>query len=546
MDYLKDEQYYIDLYDLLTIKDCLRVVEFWQDTYKKHLNDEEVKNLPKEEKLRGFNYYLHWELYGTQGERYRHKRERIEEMVEDDRKKQDFYDNASAPRNITCDTCGKPLLPETKILEDFTGQPMRVLFYFSCPTCKKKRAIYNTGEEYVSKASPCPKCGHKLIEKHAIKGKGNRKVITWIQTCSSCKYTHKEVDDFEKKHQEWEKEQQKDKELLEKYRPEFCLSDEKGKEYIELVDKMKVANEVREEEKQKYDNQVYQKSIQLKKLSVVDLEKLLTEPLEKAKYIKLSLEKPEIGQYVIVPFTVQDADSSRKGLDSSKNLEKLIKITLEDTNWRLLSGSLSYRLGYVSGQLKGFEQEEDMLELAGKKREQKPPLIQGEMRKKYEYDNLVQLARMIGKHEGIENMRKHRLKNEPNGFLLEASEGPYTCCICHEQTSGDKCWWDLNGIKCVDCQRNVQEGVMPAELIKDDDSWLQDWQLRSDYSIHAGTIRKLRREGLLHGRGLKRQDGNIYCTLYLIKENQEFLKKYPKKSKMKVEFINAGDKKVEL
>ncbi len=92
----------------------------------------------------------------------------------------------------------------------------------------------------------------------------------------------------------------------------------------------------------------------------------------------------------------------------------------------------------------------------------------------------------------------------------------------------------------------MQEGVIPAELVKDNNNWLQEWQLRSDYSIHSSTVRKLRREGILVGRDLKKQDGTVYCTIYLTRENKVFLKRYPKKSKMKVEFINAGEKKIQL
>lgn len=541
MDYLKDEQHYIDRYDLHTIEECLDHYWFIKDHFAKE-KDSHFARYTQEEFEQEVNKCLNLMLFTMKGQRYLRKKETIQEWMDKDRRMQELYDNTPVPRNVLCQVCNSPTIVIHKDLHDSYEPTARMMFTFECTKCKKRQALFEDGTEWKYDPPKCPKCKHALKTDLKIKGD----ITTFTSTCSKCGYKDKDVSDHKKWREEQEAKEQKDKELLAKYRGEFCLSDEKGKEYIELVEKLKVANEVREEEKQKYDNQVYQRSIQLKKLSVVDLEKLLTEPLEKAKYTKFLLEKPEIGKYVIVPFTVQDADSSRKGYDSSKNLEKLIKTTLEDTNWRLLSGSLSYRLGYVSGQLKGYEQEEDMLELAGKKKEQKAPLVQSEMRRKYEYDNLVQLARMIGKHEGIENMRKRRLESEPDGFLLEANEGPYTCCICHEQTPGDKCWWDLNGIKCVDCQRNVQEGIMPAELIKDDDSWLQDWQLRSDYSIHAGTVRKLRREGLLHGRDLKRQDGNIYCTLYLIKENQEFLKKYPKKSKMKVEFINAGDKKVEL
>ncbi len=48
------------------------------------------------------------------------------------------------------------------------------------------------------------------------------------------------------------------------------------------------------------------------------------------------------------------------------------------------------------------------------------------------------------------------------------------------------------------------------------------------------------------GRDLKTKDGAIYHTVYFISENKEFLKKYPKKETMKVEFINTRVEKVKL
>jgi len=548
MGYLKEKQYYIDLYDLFTIKDCLDEVKSFRKMYQDSLTDEKIKNVPQEEKLKGLNYFLNWHLFTTKEERYRRKAQRIEEMVEGDRKKQDFYDNVSEPSNITCNTCGKKLFSETKILEDYMDKPMRVLFFSPCKTCKEKRGVYNTGEEFESKPLLCPKCKHELNEKHTVKSKGKSKVITWIKTCPSCKFTEIEVDDFEKSHAEFEKKQQEDKELLTKYREEYCLSDEKGKEYIETIEKMKYANEVFEQEKQKYDNTAYQKIIQLKKLSIVELEKLLSELLEKERYINLSFDKPEIGRYVIVPFTTQDADSSRKGSDSSIKLQGIIKNVLEDTNWRLVNNSVAYRLGYVSGQLKGYEQEEDLLEISGIKKEQKQQ-IDYEKDRKYGYDNYVQLARMMGKHEGIENMRKRRLEKEPEGFFLEATESPYTCGICGELTPGNTTWWNLDGLRCKDCWRNIQEEVIPSlkHRYDNDDTYLQDWQIQSDYGVHPATRSKLKREGLLKGRYLKNEKGQVYYTVYLASENQEFLKKYPKIDlKIKMTISGKDGKQIEL
>jgi len=54
----------------------------------------------------------------------------------------------------------------------------------------------------------------------------------------------------------------------------------------------------------------------------------------------------------------------------------LTKKTLADTNWRLMSDGASYKLGFLSGRLKGVEGEDDLKKLAEsnlKKRNKLPP-----------------------------------------------------------------------------------------------------------------------------------------------------------------------------
>lgn len=539
--YLQDKQHYIDRYDLFTIKRCLEVIDFWRKAYKEKSNDEKIKNLSPEDKLKGFSQFLNFELYATRGEEYKRKNETIDKWMESDRIKQDKYDHSYPPSNIVCSECDAVIHSTMKHLEDYMNEPLRVLFFFECPSCKKRKGIYENGEERVYKPELCPKCKKEVETKHTKKGK----VITWITTCS-CGFAETKVDDFEKDHAKWEKEKQEDTELLEKYRDEFCFSDKAGQEYIEFTEAMDVATEVREEEKRKYDNSLYEKTIRTKKLSIVELEKLLFETLEKEKYIKLSFDKPEIGQFVVVPFTVQDADTSRKDHISASNLQKLIKSALEGTNWRLMSEGTHYRLGYVSGRLKGFEREEDLMEIQGMKQKKEASKIDSEKRMKYESNPLVQLAKMAGKHEAIENLRKKRLIHEPDGFTLEESEGKYNCRVCNKYVSGEDAWWDLNGIKCIDCQRNIKEGVVPAEICTDDDSWIKEWQMKSDFSIHAGTVKKLKREGILHGRDLKTEGGIIYYTVYLIAENKEFLEKYPRKPKIKMTMVDSKGHEIKL
>jgi len=60
------------------------------------------------------------------------------------------------------------------------------------------------------------------------------------------------------------------------------------------------------------------------------------------------------------------AKTKRQEYDSKNNLKKLIKKILEKTNWRLMSEGIDYRLGYLSGKLKGYENEEDLIKIVRK------------------------------------------------------------------------------------------------------------------------------------------------------------------------------------
>ena len=163
-------------------------------------------------------------------------------------------------------------------------------------------------------------------------------------------------------------------------------------------------------------------------------------------------------------------------------------------------------------------------------------------------ERLVGFFEILYKQAQIEHRRKIRLKQEKiEGFFLDASEGPYTCAICRGSISGNDIWWNLDGLRCRDCWRNIQVRAIPSLTYDNEDKiWVQEWQLQSDFGLHPATRGKLRREGVLHGRDLKRKNGTIYCSVYLVEENKEFFKKYLKKPKMKVKFINAGDKMVHL
>lgn len=81
---------------------------------------------------------------------------------------------------------------------------------------------------------------------------------------------------------------------------------------------------------------------------------------------------------------------------------------------------------------------------------------------------LINFFDILFKQAQIEHKRKLRLKGEPGGFHLEDYEGVYNCRVCDRPVSGKEAWWDINGVKCLDCQRNIKEGVVPGKICQNE------------------------------------------------------------------------------
>lgn len=124
-----------------------------------------------------------------------------------------------------------------------------------------------------------------------------------------------------------------------------------------------------------------------------------------------------------------------------------------------------------------------------------------------------------------EHFRRLRLKKEPKGFYLEEDGSVYNCMLCHEAISGKTGWWDLNGQKCLNCQRAVDKGVVPKNVFKKRDSWHADWELQSKFHIHSSTIRKLIRKGQLKSRDVMTDEDRVHFRVFLMKENPSLVNK---------------------
>ncbi len=355
--HLKPNQYYSDLYDKHTVEQC----RWWEDhipTIEDLKKDSKHKKLDEKELLRTSHAFNNVHMYFIKGERYLKKEETIKEWMERDRKRDELFETAEAPSSITCLTCGRLMFVTHKHLE-FGGvdEHERALFMYDCPLDHlPRRAFYNNGEEFRHKPPACSECGASVVE--SDKKKAKKLIIT--RKCTRCGYVEtSELDLSPTKLKKEEVDPNFDRD-----RQRFCLSEKEGQDFIQGKENIKRMSKLMDDiEDRKKNKKVYDKVEKLKKLKITELEALLAPVLEKSGYIKLQFKNPEITKDVILPFIIYDQKADREGRASTYELEKLLRKTLKDTNWRLMSDGTNYRLGMLEGRLRGYEREEDLLKL---------------------------------------------------------------------------------------------------------------------------------------------------------------------------------------
>jgi hypothetical protein len=194
----------------------------------------------------------------------------------------------------------------------------------------------------------------------------NAKKIVTVETCLKCGHSVTDEMDLSVK-------EEKPDPYFAKDRVRFCLSKEeydKKREDKWRADNM--ANEGKQREEWEKKEKDFAAISKIKKLTITDLEKLFVPICEKAGYARFLLGAPHMGRDLSVPFTVQETKSDRAEHIGTKELKKLVQTELEGTNWRLMSDGISYRLGILSGHLRAYEREEDLLKLIHQKLKKAP------------------------------------------------------------------------------------------------------------------------------------------------------------------------------
>lgn len=356
--YLLEMSEYEDIYDLHTIEDCLRIFDNLKQGMEKH-RAEFVPVPPHHadfdhEVLKACSYTVNILAIN----RHRNKQKFISESMSRDKATQEFFDN-STPLSIPCDKCNVSTRVIDKNLHDQSDGSKKVSFMYECIKCRSKSILYADGSKWDYVPPVCPKCSATLSDK----SKKVNQVLTITSKCTKCDYIESHIIDFEKNRLEREADERRKEFLFANYRSQSCFDEVGGQKAVADLDGMiQITKEWKEHEKKEKDP-IFQQVKKLKKLKLNQLKDLVAKRISVDWYTDLQFSQPEMGKFVIVNFTATDTSDNRSKYDSENTLKKLLKVALECTNWRLMTEGIHCRLGIVSGRLKAYEQEDDLMEL---------------------------------------------------------------------------------------------------------------------------------------------------------------------------------------
>jgi hypothetical protein len=296
-----------------------------------------------------------WMIFQLAGNRYLQREETIDEWIERDKKRDSMLERAQMPY-VRCSSCERVMELAHKHINFDIDDTKRewVEFFLVCKSCKQGKHVYENGSEIPRKPTLCIKCNRE-VELSTRKKNGKR---YHVETCIHCGHVEEQLSYLD------EKEKVPTQEELERFeydKKRFCLTSTQGERYKHWVERMKRLNAQKEE--QEANMEFYDKLAEVKKLNIAGLEKLLKTAIKKRGYADLHISMPPPDRQIILNFTVRDTEENRKEHESQKTLEDIIGNALEDKNWALMSDGVQYRLGLLSGRIRGYETEDDLTEL---------------------------------------------------------------------------------------------------------------------------------------------------------------------------------------
>ncbi len=357
--HLQDRSYYEDRYDDGTVAKCRSGERIVNDTFK--IMEKKLTKKELTERLPGwylqYSLYYFWFVETAASERAENREATIAKWMDEDKKKDDRLASAHISGGTYCRSCGEDM---RVISKDYMRRDNRkdddILIMFECNACNKRIALWEDGTQWEGAKHECEKCGGNTVSKHTKKFD----VITWTETCEKCKHVKTDTLDL--------KDTKSEPEPVDKYleldRKRFVFDKDMMFKYEQKLNHLVRRAKLHATEQDKVEHvDVYDGIKQVKKLKIAQLKELLEPVFTKDGYSDFKLGDPQIGREVSLEFSCLDTKDDREEYQSKKTLHKAIDKALEDTNWRIMSAGVSYRLGFLTGSLRAYESEDDLKNL---------------------------------------------------------------------------------------------------------------------------------------------------------------------------------------
>ncbi len=379
--YLKTREYYENLYDEMTVRDCrffeqsflddyphVEMIEFRSteeertmevDLNKKEKEKKEDVELSDEEKEFRTRYAItRLTLHYKSAERAMHRKQTVDDWIQkdtlkDEKRVQIWEAHQENPRK-RCRKCGDLMKCFDKDFHDTSDKADRILFMYECidTNCKHREAEFENGEIWKREKPKCPNCNTTLEESE----KRLKTKIKYSSKCPKCDFKDVWELDLNKKSKQQTKAQIQEKKDMERDKLRFCYSEKDCAQFKDDHDRIKRFNQsvAREKELEK-TGESYQQVKELEKLTLLEAQKRIKEGLKGKKFLKLKFGEPDMGRDVVFEFKTYEGNSDRRESKATKELKNIIVKTLDQTNWKLMSDGISGRLGIYSGRIRSIE-----------------------------------------------------------------------------------------------------------------------------------------------------------------------------------------------
>lgn len=362
--HLDERSVYEERYDRHTVEEC----RWYEDTF---LSLKNAEGFSPRDIQKGSQQMMVLTLFQLTSDRCLEREETISRWMERDRQRDAMMERAQTPL-IRCSSCQRVMecIHSHLNLGFGKNEPDKMELFLACKECQQSRHVYEDGREIIREPTLCTKCNREVDTERKEKD-GKR---YYVETCAHCGHVEETLSLLDEKKKE---PSQEEIDRFNRDKQRFCISNDQAQRYVRWKERTKELDDKKKEHE--LNLELYDKLKEIKKLTIAGVEERLTSAIKKADYGDLHITMPASERDIVLHFSARDLKVNRKEQDSRQTLEKMIQEVLSETNWSLASEGVSYRLGFLSGRIRGYESQEDLEKLTRSRMKKKPAKKKSEM-----------------------------------------------------------------------------------------------------------------------------------------------------------------------